>query len=134
MLAGQRGKNVGLLLELCSGDISDEKIDLRQILREKRDSAAVRFHSVPCLSARSFISAKKTGTKISTWMVDVIIPPTIGAAMGFITSEPIPVSQRIGMRLARTAHTVINFGLSRWTAPSITAASMSSCLSGTPVA
>ncbi len=28
--------------------------------------------------------------------MDVIIPPTIGAAMGFITSEPIPLSQRIG--------------------------------------
>src|ERR1700730_17858152 len=31
--------------------------------------------------------------------------------MGFMTSEPIPVSQRIGMRLARTAHTVIYCGL-----------------------
>jgi hypothetical protein len=56
MLAGQRGKKVALLLEHCSGEIS----------REKRNSAAVRFHIVPCLSARSFISAKKTGTKIST--------------------------------------------------------------------
>jgi hypothetical protein len=30
MLAGERGKNVGLLLELCSGEISHENIDLRQ--------------------------------------------------------------------------------------------------------
>ena len=36
-------------------------------------------------------------------MVEVIIPPTMGAAIGFITSEPMPVSQRIGTRLASTA-------------------------------
>jgi hypothetical protein len=41
------------------------------------------------------------------------MPPTIGAAMGFITSEPIPLSQRMGKRLARTAVTVINFGRKR---------------------
>ena len=39
-------------------------------------------------------------------MLEVIIPPTMGAAIGFITSEPIPVPQRIGIRLARTAITV----------------------------
>jgi hypothetical protein len=32
--------------------------------------------------------------------VDVIIPPTMGAAIGFITSDPIPLAQRIGIRLA----------------------------------
>ena len=32
-------------------------------------------------------------------MVEVTIPPTIGAAMGFITSEPMPDSHRIGARL-----------------------------------
>ena len=31
-------------------------------------------------------------------MVEVIMPPTIGAAMGFITSEPMPVSHRIGIK------------------------------------
>jgi len=51
-------------------------------------------------------------------MVEVIIPPTIGAAIGFITSEPIPVTHWIGIRLARTAETVISFGWSRCTAPS----------------
>ena len=35
-------------------------------------------------------------------MVEVIIPPTMGAAIGFITSDPMPVSRRIGIRLART--------------------------------
>jgi len=42
--------------------------------------------------------------------VDVIMPPTIGAAIGFITSEPTPVSHRMGMRLASTTDTVISFG------------------------
>ncbi|SRR5579883_1280859 len=32
-------------------------------------------------------------------MVDVIMPPTIGAAIGFITSEPMPDSHNIGARL-----------------------------------
>jgi len=45
--------------------------------------------------------------------------------MAFITSPPTPVSQRMGIRPASTTHTVINFGLRRWIAPSITAASMS---------
>jgi hypothetical protein len=29
-------------------------------------------------------------------MVDVIIPPTMGAAIGFITSDPMPLSQTDG--------------------------------------
>jgi hypothetical protein len=36
---------------------------------------------VPCRSARAFIITKKTGTKMSTLIVEVIIPPTIGAAI-----------------------------------------------------
>ena len=54
-------------------------------------------------------------------MVEVTIPPTMGAAIGFITSEPIPDSHRIGTRLSITTATVISFGRSRCTAPSITA-------------
>ena len=61
------------------------------------------------------------GTPAEPKMVEVIIPPTIGAAMGFITSEPMPLPQRIGIRLASTAATVISLGLSRCTAPSIAA-------------
>jgi len=57
-------------------------------------------------------------------MVEVIMPPTMEAAMGFITSEPTPVSHRIGTRLANTAVTVISLGRSRRTAPSIAASSM----------
>ena len=63
-------------------------------------------------------------------MVEVIMPPTIGAAIGFITSEPIPDSQRVGIRLARTAQTVMSFGRKRWTAPSTAAASTSPSVKG----
>jgi hypothetical protein len=51
---------------------------------------------LPCRNARVFIITKKTGTKISTFIVEVIMPPTIGAAIGFITSDPTPVSHKIG--------------------------------------
>lgn len=51
--------------------------------------------------------AKNTGTRIRTWMVDVIMPPTMGAAIGFMTSEPMPVSRKIGTRLASTTATVM---------------------------
>jgi hypothetical protein len=81
-------------------------------------STSSGFWSLPCRSARAFIITKKTGTKISTFIVEVIMPPTIGAAIGFITSDPTPVSHRIGTRLARTAATVISLGRNRWTAPS----------------
>jgi hypothetical protein len=35
------------------------------------------------------------------------MPPTIGAAIGFMTSDPIPVSHHMGARLRITAVTVI---------------------------
>ena len=53
--------------------------------------------------------------------VDEIMPPTIGAAMRLITSEPVPVPHMIGSRPAMMATTVIIFGRTRSTAPSITA-------------
>ena len=49
------------------------------------------------------------------------IPPTIGAAMRFITLAPVPLPQRIGSRPAMIAVTVIIFGRTRSTAPSMTA-------------
>src|SRR6202023_1912835 len=79
--------------------------------------ASTGFWSLPCRRARAFIITKKTGTRIRTFIVEVIMPPTIGAAIGFITSDPTPVSHRIGTRLARTAATVISLGRKRWTAP-----------------
>ena len=57
------------------------------------------------------------------------MPPTIGAAMGFITSDPIRDSHKIGARLNITTATVISLGRRRCTAPSIAAASMSWWLS-----
>jgi hypothetical protein len=36
-----------------------------------------------------------------------------GAAIGFITSEPMPLSHRMGVKLARRAVTVLNFGRNR---------------------
>ena len=58
------------------------------------------------------------------------IPPTIGAAMRFITLAPAPCPQRIGSKPAMIAVTVIIFGRTRSTAPSITA-SYSFCSVGT---
>src|SRR3984893_17060852 len=71
---------------------------------EKRShaSASSGFWSLPCRSARAFIITKKTGTKISTLIVEVIMPPTIGAAMGFITSDPPPFSVS-GLSIRRSA-------------------------------
>jgi hypothetical protein len=53
--------------------------------------------------------------------VDDTMPPTIGAAMRRITSEPAPTLHMIGKRPAMIATTVIIFGRTRSTAPSITA-------------
>src|SRR5438552_3177169 len=47
------------------------------------------------------------------------MPPTMGAAIGFITSDPMPVLHRIGTRPAITTLTVMSFGLSRSTDPAI---------------
>jgi hypothetical protein len=58
--------------------------------------------------------------------VDLIIPRTIGAAIGFFfTSRADPLSHRMGARLSITTATVISFGLRRCTAPSMLASSMS---------
>ena len=54
-------------------------------------------------------------------MVEVTIPPMIGAAMGFMMSDPTPVLHRIGTKAAITTLSVINFGRSRSTEPSIVA-------------
>ena len=62
-----------------------------------------------------------TGVITSTWIVDVIMPPRIGAAIGFMTSEPTPLLHMMGTRLAITTVTVISFGRSRRTEPSIVA-------------
>ena len=56
------------------------------------------------------------------------MPPTIGAAMRCITSEPVPVPHMIGSRPARMTATVIALGRTRSTAPSRMASSRSASL------
>jgi len=58
---------------------------------------------------------------MSTWTVEVTIPPTIGAAIGFMMSDPTPVLHRIGTGPAMTTLTVISFGRRRNTEPAIVA-------------
>ena len=58
-------------------------------------------------------------------MKDVMIPPTIGAAIRFITSAPEPVDHMMGKSPIRIAITVIILGRTRCTAPSRTACSRS---------
>ena len=45
------------------------------------------------------------------------MPPTIGAAIRFIRSAPVPVDHMIGKRPSIAAQTVIAFGRTRFTAP-----------------
>ena len=54
-------------------------------------------------------------------MVELTIPPIIGAAMRFITSAPVPVVHMMGNRPPMMAATVIILGRTRWTAPSMMA-------------
>jgi hypothetical protein len=58
---------------------------------------------------------------MSMSIVLLTMPPTIGAAMRFITLTPTPFPQRMGIKPAVIAMTVIIFGRTRSTAPSITA-------------
>jgi hypothetical protein len=65
---------------------------------------------------------KKKGTRIRTGVVEVTMPLTMGAAMGFLTSEPMPDYDRIGIRQVRTAITVRSLRRKQGTAPSTAAA------------
>lgn len=56
-----------------------------------------------------------------------IIPPIIGAAMRFITLAPVPLPHRMGSNPPIMAVTVIMFGRSRSTAPSIMTANHLQC-------
>jgi hypothetical protein len=46
------------------------------------------------------------------------MPPTIGAAIRFHTSDPVPVDHMIGIKPRNIVATVMNFGRSRLAAPS----------------
>ena len=71
-----------------------------------------------------------TGVTRRTWIVEVIMPPTMGAAIGRMTSEPVPVDQKIGTSESVAAATVISFGRRRRTEPSRVASRMSSRVTG----
>ena len=49
------------------------------------------------------------------------MPPTIGTAMRLMISLPVPLPHRMGSKPATITVTVIAFGRTRCTAPSITA-------------
>jgi len=61
-------------------------------------------------------------------MVEVIIPPTMGAAIGFITSEPMPDSHRIGARAGEDGNNGHQLGTETLHGSSITASSISALL------
>ena len=71
-----------------------------------------------------------TGVTISTWKSELTIPPRTGAAIGFMTSEPVAVDQRIGSRPRTTVETVMSLGRSRSTAPSMAASTSAARVSG----
>ncbi len=66
------------------------------------------------------------GITANVRMVALTIPPTIGAAIRRITSEPVPLPSIMGNRPAIMAATVIMMGRTLISAPSWTALSMSS--------
>ena len=63
---------------------------------------------------------------------DVKMPPAIGAAIRFHTSDPVPVAHMIGIRPTNIVATVINFGRSRFAAPSTIAACRSASVRKRP--
>ena len=85
-------------------------------------------------SRRSRIQKKITGVTISTCRSDDTIPPSTGVASGFITSAPTRVLHMIGSRPATTVETVMTFGRSRSSAPSMTASRSAARVSAPPSA
>jgi hypothetical protein len=65
---------------------------------------------------------KKTDARIRTRVVEVTKPPTMGPAMSFMTTDPMPDSHRIGIKHVRTAITVMSLRRKQATAPSTAAA------------
>ena len=65
--------------------------------------------------------AYNAGITINVNKVDDTMPPTIGAAIRRMTSEPVPVLHKIGNKPAIIAVTVITLGRKRSAAPVIKA-------------
>src|SRR4029077_3680507 len=74
-----------------------------------------------CNRLMSSPMAKRHGIRKSTKMVELIIPPIVGVAMGFMISMPGPVESMMGSSDKVVAATVISFGRSRKTETSSTA-------------
>ncbi len=78
----------------------------------------------------SFIQLYKIGTKIRLDKVTVISPPTVGDAIGFMISEPVPVDNIIGISAIIVVTVVIIAGLTLKRVPSITVFLISSMFLG----
>jgi hypothetical protein len=79
----------------------------------------------------SFNQQYNTGTNIRFDNVAVINPPTVGAAIGFIISAPVPVANITGIRAIIVVVAVIMAGLTRNKVPSITVLRILSIVFGT---
>src|SRR5690242_11835526 len=66
----------------------------------QRDACNASSRGTRIDSPRLLTRAYKTGTTASVKTVEDSIPPTIGAAMRRMTSEPVPVLHMIGSRPA----------------------------------
>ena len=53
--------------------------------------------------------AKRHGIRNSTYIVDVIMPPNVGVAIGLVMSIPEPVANMIGRSPSTVVATVISF-------------------------
>lgn len=72
------------------------------------------------LTAGDFHRTNKAGNTSSTATIADAVPPTIGAAMRFITSAPVPSLTRMGISKIDNASPVISMGRVRWAAPMAT--------------
>jgi len=79
-------------------------------------------------------SPKIAGITTKVSKADEIMPPIIGTAMRCMISEPVPLLHMIGSRPAMIATTVIIFGRTRSTAPSMMASRRSVRVSARPSA
>ena len=67
----------------------------------------------PELIIRRFQIKYRAGMTISVRMVELTMPPIIGAAIRFMTSAPVPVVHIMGSNPPIIAATVISFGRTR---------------------
>ena len=90
----------------------------------KHDPLRLMYANLQSL-CRACHNRKTAGINANVRTVALIIPPTIGAAMRRMTSEPVPLPSMIGSNPAVIAATVIMIGRTRMSAPFLTAAARS---------